>query len=263
MPISKIKSNAINDGAITIAKTNNLFVNTEITGTEAARMPVGTTAQRANAQVGDLRHNSNLGILEQYTTDGWQGIASSPTVSSISPNNIEESDSTQTIVITGQNFDSGATALLVGSGGNITPTTSTRNTSSQITIVYSGSDAITTDTGPYDIKVTNSTGLAGTLDDALTLDDAPNWSTAAGSLGTVIEDIAMSTLTVAATDPEGGSVTYSVTSGSLPSGTSLGSSNGQITGTPNVGNSGYSSSGVTHNFTVTANDNRKHNSSCI
>ena len=60
MPISKIKSNAINDGAITIAKTNNLFVNTEITGTEAARMPVGTTAQRANAQVGDLRHNSNL-----------------------------------------------------------------------------------------------------------------------------------------------------------------------------------------------------------
>ena len=254
MPISKIKSNAINDGAITIAKTNNLFVNTEITGTEAARMPVGTTAQRANAQVGDLRHNSTLGILEQYTTDGWQGIASSPTVTSVSPNNIEESDSTQTIVINGQNFDSGATALLVGSGGNITPTTSTRNTSSQITIVYSGSDAITTDTGPYDIKVTNSTGLAGTLDDALTLDDAPNWSTAAGSLGTVIEDIAMSTLTVAATDPEGASVTYSVTSGALPSGTSLGSSNGQITGTPNVGNSGYSSSGVTHNFTVTAND---------
>jgi hypothetical protein len=254
MPISRIKSNAINDGAITIAKTNNLFVNTEITGTEAARMPVGTTAQRANAQVGDLRHNSTLGILEQYTPDGWQGIASSPTVTSISPTNINESDSTQTIVITGQSFDAGATALLVGSGGNINPTTSTRNSSSQITIVYSGSDAITTDTGPYDVKVTNSTGLAGTLDDALTLDDAPNWSTAAGSLGTVIEDIAMSTLTVAATDPEGASVTYSVTSGALPSGTSLGSSNGQITGTPNVGNSGYSSSGVTHNFTVTAND---------
>ena len=254
MPISRIKSNAINDGAITIAKTNNLFVNTEIAGTEAMKVPVGSTAQRANAQVGDLRHNTNLGILEQYTADGWQGIASAPTVTSVSPNNINESDSTQTIVIAGQNFDSGATALLIGSGGNITPTTSTRNSSSQITIVYSGSDVITTDTGPYDIKVTNSTGLAGTLDDALTLDDAPNWSTAAGSLGTVIEDIAMSTLTVAATDPEGASVTYSVTSGALPSGTSLGSSNGQITGTPNVGNSGYSSSGVTHNFTVTAND---------
>ena len=254
MPISKIKSNAINDGAITIAKTNNLFVNTEITGTEAARMPVGTTAQRANAQVGDLRHNTNLGILEQYTTDGWQGIASSPTVTSVSPNNIEESDSTQTVVITGQNFDSGATAVLVGSGGNITPTTSTRNSSTQITIVYSGSDTITTDTGPYDVKVTNSTGLAGTLDDALTLDDAPNWTTAAGNVANVIEDEAMSTATVAATDPEGGTVTYSITSGALPSGLSFGTSNGQITGTPNAGGAGYSSSGVTHNFTVTAND---------
>jgi len=46
MPISKIKGNAINDGAITLAKTDSLFVNTEISGTEAARMPVGTTAQR-------------------------------------------------------------------------------------------------------------------------------------------------------------------------------------------------------------------------
>ena len=253
MPISKIKSNAINDGAITIAKTSNLFTNTEIAGTEAARMPVGTTAQRANAQVGDLRHNTTLGILEQYTTDGWQGIASSPVVTSVSPNNIEESDSTQTVVITGSNFDANATALLIGSGGNLTPTTSTRNSPSQITIVYSGSDTITTDTGPFDVKVSNGTGLAGTLDDAITLDDAPNWTTAAGSVGTVFEDVAMSTINVAATDPEGGTVTYSVTSGALPTGTSL-SSAGAITGTPNVGTSGYSSSGVAHNFTVTAND---------
>lgn len=253
MPISKIKGSAINDGAITLAKTDSLFVNTEISGTEGARMPVGTTAQRANAQVGDLRHNSTLGILEQYTADGWQGIAASPAVNSVSPNNIDESDDPQTLVITGSAFDSGATALLVGSGGNITPTTSTRNSSSQITIVYSGSDVITTDTGPFDVKVTNSTGLAGTLDDAVTFDDAPNWSTSAGSLGTVFEDVAMSTLTVAATDPEGASVTYSVTSGALPTGTSLGSSNGQITGTPNVSDT-YNSSGVTHNFTVTAND---------
>ena len=233
--------------------TDSLFVNTEFDGTEAARMPVGTTAQRASAQAGDVRHNSTLGILEQYTADGWQGIAASPTVTGVSPNNIDESDDPQTLVITGSAFDSGATALLVGSGGNITPTTSTRNSSSQITIVYSGGDVITSDTGPYAIKVANSTGLSGTLDAAVTYDDAPNWSTSAGSLGTVFEDSAMSTTTVAATDPEGGSVTYSVTSGALPTGTSLGSSNGQITGTPNVSDT-YNSSGVTHNFTVTAND---------
>jgi len=252
MPISKIKGSAINDGAITLAKTDSLFVNTEISGTEAARMPVGTTGQRANAQNGDLRHNSTLGILEQYTADGWQGIAASPTVTGVSPNNIDESDDPQTLVIAGNTFDNGATAILVGTGGNITPTTSTRNSSSQITIVYSGGDVITSDTGPYAIKVTNSTGLAGTLDDAVTFDDAPNWSTAAGTLATVTEDTAMSTVTVAATDPEGGSVTYSVTSGALPTGTAL-SSAGAITGTPNVSDT-VTSPTVTHNFTITAND---------
>jgi hypothetical protein len=243
------------DNAVTIGKTDNLFVNTEISGTEAARMPVGTTAQRASAQVGDLRHNTTIDILEQYTSTGWQGIASPPVAASISPTDINESDSTQTIVITGSNFDSSATGSLKNSSSaTVSPTTSTRNSSSQITIVFSGGDAITTDAGPYDVVVTNGSGLSATLEDALTLDNTPVWSTSAGSLGTVYEDLAMSTATIAASDPEGGSVTYSVTSGALPTGTSLGSSNGQITGTPNVGNSGYSSSGVTHNFTVTAND---------
>ena len=260
MPISKIKTHGLDADSVTsqeIAENavdpQALADNIEIAGTEAARMPVGTTAQRANAQVGDLRHNTNLGILEQYTTDGWQGIASSPAVTSVSPNNIDESDDPQTIVITGSNFDATATAILIGSGGNITPTTSTRNTSSQITIVYSGSDVITSDTGPYDVKVTNGTGLAGTLDDIITYDDAPNWTTAAGNIATVTEDTAMSTATVAATDPEGGSVTYSVTSGSLPTGLSLNASNGQITGTPNV-NDAVTSATVTHNFSITAND---------
>ena len=97
MPISKIKRTAINDdgitsskildgtiatadiadGAITTAKiadsavtsvkTSNLFTNTEIAGTEAARMPNGTTAQRANAQSGDIRFNSTLALMEYYT----------------------------------------------------------------------------------------------------------------------------------------------------------------------------------------------------
>ena len=198
MPISKIKSNAINDdsittaklvdSAVTLGKTNNLFVNTEITGTEAARMPVGTTAQRANAQVGDLRHNSNLGILEQYTSGGWQGIASPPVATSISPTDINESDSTQTIVISGSNFDSGAVGTLKNSSSaTISPTTSTRNSASQITIVFSGSDVITTDAGPYDVVVTNGSGLATTLENALTLDNKPAWSTAAGTIATGYE----------------------------------------------------------------------------
>ena len=240
MPISKIKGTGIVD-------------NVELQGTEASRMPQGTTAQRANAQVGDLRYNSTFGTLEQYGANGWQAISSPPTVLSVSPVTIDESADPQTIVITGQNFDGGALGTLItSSGATLTPTTSTRNSGTQLTIVFSGGDTLTTGE-PYDVKVTNSSGLANILSDAVALDDAPNWSTAAGSVGTVFEDVAMSAITLSATDPEGSSVTYSVTSGALPTGTTLGSANGQITGTPNVSDT-YNSSGVTHNFTVTAND---------
>ena len=242
MPISKIKTTGV--------ELDNL----EIGGTEAARMPQGTTAERANAQVGDIRYNSTLDTLEQYKSTGWEGISSPPVVTSVSPDNINESDTTQTIVITGSSFDTQATGVLL-TASNVTraPTTSVRNSNTQITMTYSGGDTLTTDEGPYSVRVTNGTGLVGTLSGAVTLDDAPNWSTAAGSLGTVIEDEAMSTITVAATDPEGGTISYSVTSGALPTGLSLGSANGQITGTPNV-NDAYNASGVTHNFTITASD---------
>lgn len=242
MPISKIKTTGVD------------LDNLEIGGTEAARMPQGTTAERANAQVGDIRYNSTLDTLEQYKSTGWEGIASPPVVSSVSPDNINESDTTQTLVVTGSAFDTQATAVLL-TASNVTraPTTSVRNSATQITMTYSGGDTLTTDEGPYSIRVTNGTGLVGTLSGAVTLDDAPNWTTAAGSLGTVIEDEAMSTITVAATDPEGGTISYSVTGGALPAGTSLGSANGQITGTPNESDA-YNASGVTHNFTITAND---------
>ena len=242
MPISKIKTTGVD------------LDNLEIGGTEAARMPQGTTAQRANAQAGDIRYNSTLDSLEQYKATGWEGISSPPVVASVSPDNIDESDTTQTLVVTGSAFDTLATAVLLTSG-NVTraPTTSVRNSATQITMTYSGSDTLTTDEGPYSIKVTNGTGLSATLSGAVTLDDAPNWSTSAGSLGTVFEDEAITTITVAATDPENGTISYSVTSGALPTGLSLGSANGQITGTPNV-NDAYSASGTTHNFTITASD---------
>ena len=212
MPISKIKTTGV--------ELDNL----EIGGTEAARMPQGTTAERANAQVGDIRYNSTLDTLEQYKTTGWEGISSPPVITSVSPDNINESDTTQTLVVTGSAFDTQATAVLL-TASNITraPTTSVRNSATQITMTYSGGDTLTTDEGPYSIQVTNGTGLTATLSGAVTLDDAPNWSTAAGSLGTVFEDEAITTITVAATDPESGTISYSVTSGALPTGLSLGS----------------------------------------
>lgn len=83
--------------------------------------------------------------------------------------------------------------------------------------------------------------------------NAPEWdSPDAGSLGTFTVTVAISNITLQATDPEGASVSFTITSGSLPSGLSFtDNSDGTatISGTPS-----YVSSETTSNFTVTAED---------
>jgi hypothetical protein len=229
------------------------FENIVDTGNEATRVAAGTNAQRPSSPaVGDIRYNSDIGKNEAYDVDGWTAIAPPPVVTSVSPTSVNESDTTQTIVITGQKFDTSASALMIDSTGTvITPTTSTRNSSSQITITYSGGDVVSNPNEPYDVKVTNGTGLSAILEDAVSYNETPDWSTASGTVATVVEDEAMTSVQLSATDPEGSSVSYSVTSGALPTGLSL-SSSGLITGTPNV--SDAYSTGVTHNFTVGASD---------
>src|SRR5210317_689175 len=120
---------------ITLQATDNLFVNTEITGTEAAKMPVGTTAERANVQAGDIRFNSTISLMEYYDGVQWKSIDSPPQVASISPSNIADSDSSVDIVITGSNFISGGqTVTAIGSDGStISASTVTRDSNTQVT----------------------------------------------------------------------------------------------------------------------------------
>lgn len=190
MPISRIKTDGINDGAVTLVKTDSLFVNTEISGTEAARMPVGTTAQRANAQVGDLRYNSDQGNMEQYTADGWQGIAPSPQISSISPTSIAETDSSVAITINGTAFSAGATVQAIGQDGStINATTTVRTDSTELVATFDGTQ-FSNAQEDYSVKVTNNTGLAATLDSGLSVNASPNFVTAQGAtLTTVVEDV--------------------------------------------------------------------------
>ena len=228
--------------------------NPEFTGTYI-KLPAGTTAQRpSSAAVGMLRYNTTLGFVEQYTDSGWQGIAPPPAITGVDVDNIDESASTQTIIISGTNFDTTATAALIDASANtLNPTTSVRNSSTQITITYSGGDVITSATAePLSVRVYAGSGLTATLEDAINVDATPIWSTSVGNVGTVYEDQAISSITLTANDPEGSTVTYAISAGALPSGLSL-SSSGVITGTPNV-NDTYSASGVTHNFTVNASD---------
>jgi hypothetical protein len=87
------------------------------------------------------------------------------------------------------------------------------------------------------------------------LNRPPVFANAAGSLGSIYDSERDSySLIVSAPDPDGSPVTYSITSGSLPSGMTL-NSNGVFTGT--VSSHGAN---TTYNFTVTASDGESSNS---
>jgi hypothetical protein len=224
-------------------------------GTGAIDVPAGTTAQRpSNPNTGYVRFNTTLDQLEQYTSEsGWQGISAPPTISDVDVSSFDYDQTTQTVVISGQNFDATASGSLIDANGvTLTPTTSTRNSSSQITIVLTGGDRVDGDTPePLDVKITNGSGLTAIIENAISINDTPAWTTASGSVGTVYEDATASNIQLQASDIEtGGSISYSISAGALPSGMSM-SSSGLISGTPNE-NDTYSASGVTHNFTVTA-----------
>jgi hypothetical protein len=240
---------------IVLQATDSLFTNTEIDGTEAARMPVGTEAQRTNPKVGDVRHNTDIGYLEQYTADGWASIAASPVVSTISPTAIPDTDSSFDITINGSNFSTGATVQAIGQDGSIINATSTSRTSGSVLVATFDGTQFADAQEDYSIKVSNNTGLAFTYTDSLAVNASPAWVTAASptTLATVYNDTAVSgsTIQVSATDPEGGSVTYSLDSGALPTGMTV-NSDGTITGTPTGGTA--TSGGETFTPVIAASD---------
>ena len=242
------------DSATSSFQPENLDVyDVDTTSTGYFDLPQGTTAQRPTASEGQIRFNTTLELAEYYDGNIWKAIDSPPTVSSVSPTTVTTANAS--ITVSGSNFKSGMTAQFIGNDGTAynAPTVSvTNNTTATIT---TPSTVLTVANEPYDVKVINPNGLSGVLSDALDAGSSPAFTTAAGNLGTVYEDVASSGITtIAATDADGQSVTFALESGSsLPTGLSL-SSAGAITGTPNAGSSDYAAAGVTHSFTVEATD---------
>lgn len=204
-------------------------------------IPFGNTASRpASPSLGQPYFNGEVGRLELYSSNGWQNIVQeTPGVASAS-GTYNESAGSGTFTISGTNFVDGAIAYAVGTNGTeYQATTTTYNSLVQVTAVFSN---LSPAYEPYDIKITNPSNLFGLLSDAFYINDSPVWATSSGSLGTWDG----SSIQLSATDDESNTITYSVTSGSLPSGLSL-SSSGLISGTitANVG---------TYTFTVSASD---------
>ena len=217
-------------------------------GTSGVKLPVGTNDQRVNT-LGSLRYNSTQGFAEYYNGNQWVAIDVAPVVSSINATNFESSALPTNVVITGSNFRSAVTVKFIDKNGAETSAgTVTVNSSTQITAQIPNS--LTSANEPYKIKITNnSSGMSGELADAFNIDAAPAFGVAAGSLGTLTSTASASGITsVTATDDEGDSITFSVTSGSVPSGITF-NSNGTFSG-----NAGGVSSSTTSTFVVTASD---------
>ena len=162
-----------------------------------------------------------------------------PTISSISPTVIENTQTS--ITITGTNFVTGANVEAVGTNGAIVQAdTVTFNSATSISAAFT----ISTD-GTYFLRIENPDGNAVRSSTALlTVSDAPAWTTSAGSLGSNSAASSIS-YTVAAT----GATSFAKTSGTFPGGVSLNTSTGVISGTE----SGATSE-TTYSFTITATD---------
>jgi hypothetical protein len=209
-----------------------------------------------------LNHNSstiNTGVfLKLPATDGTSGQVIStdgsgtlsfsnsvtfPTISSISPTVIE--NTATNVVITGTNFKDSSTppfidAINASTGAIVTANSVTFTSATSVTANFT----LPVD-GTYFLRLENNDGIATRSGTALlTVSDAPAWTTAAGSLGTVSAAGTIN-FTVAATN----ATSFGVQSGSLPGGASLNASTGAITGTESG-----STATTTYTFTIRATD---------
>ena len=246
--LSKLLSTA--NGKIAGANLDVSFENISDTGTQGTKVASGTTAQRGST-AGQIRFNSETGLAEYYTGTDFKIIDSPPTVTVVSPLEVESDvGGNITFTITGSNFQSGATVKFIGSDATeITASTTTVTNSTTISAVIARSSFVSAKE-PYDVKVVNTSGLSSVLDDQISVDTSPTWSTASGSLGS-FNTTASVNVSATATDADGDTISYSILSGSLPTGLSLNSSTGAITGTI----SSYSNS--TSSFTLRATANSK------
>ena len=216
-----------------------------------------TTAERnslSGVKKGQFIFNESLNLAQYWDGTAWKPIDSPPVItnftldggSSTTSANIDASaGGNATLVIAGQFFDTtGAIVTFVGSGETLSTASIVRNSSTQLTVTVARSGFDNTNE-PYSIRVTNGSGLSSSLVDAINQDTPPAFTVAAGALTDAYNNYPYNA-SAAATDADGDAVTHSISSGSLPAGLNINSTNGAITGTP----SGNSES--TFSFTVQA-----------
>ena len=222
---------------ITVPNSANLTVGGTLTATTGGGI---ANAALANSSI---TINGSAVSLGGSVTVG----ETKPTISGVSPSVITN-DATN-VVISGTNFVSVPQVDAISSTGAVTIANSVSFTSAtSITANFT----LTVD-GTYFIRVENNDGNAVRTGSALlTVSDAPGWTTAAGSLGTIAGNFSGTVATVAAS---GDTIAYSevgsVLTNASQANCTLNSSTGVIT-TSDFG--GASTTPTTYNFTLRATD---------
>ena len=210
-------------------------------------IPSGTTAERDPAAVvGSLRYNTTTGFFETFTGAGWGAVATPPSIISITPSNFDGAAGA-TFTVGGAFFDTDTTAIFKGADGTeYAAATVTFVNSSQITLTNATNLPVSNE--PFRVRVTNGAGLSVESVQGIDAGSVPAFTTAAGTLATTTRwDDAVS-VTVQATDAENTIAGYAVTQGNLPSGLSLNTTTGAITGTSTEQTT------TTYTFTIEATD---------
>ena len=198
-----------------------------------------STAARLVKLVEGLDADGVLSATKGGTGNTTGGGTSSPTISQIAYSGDDTAANPaggQTITLTGTNFAAGAKVLINTTQVSVVTVVS----ATQITFTAPALAA-----GSYILYVVNTNGSTAIAVPGIQVSGVPAWTTAAGTLGTVYETAAVSA-TVAATSDS--AVTYSLASGTLPTGVTF-NSNGTISGT-----SVLTASSTTYTFTIKATD---------
>jgi len=183
--------------------------------------------------VGDV-----LSFTFQQTYGGTAETAETtagPVILSTSPTSLPNASSTT--VVTGLNFPSNITATFTGTD-SVARTPASIVYGSATSLVIQRPAIMPISAAPYTLSVTNPsvtppTGSTKNTISNLTAGSLPTWITST-SLGSWAQGTPLSiTLQASDTNP-GGSITYSVVSGSLPTGVTFNTSTGIISGTPIV-----------------------------
>ena len=207
-----------------------------------------------NAQLAGSIANAKLANSSITINGSSVSLGGSTTISTIARPTITTSSAViapstnASFTLAGTNFVSIPIVELISSTGAITR-------ASAVTFNNSTSLTVTTNlaAGSYFVRVENNDGGAVRSSSAiLNASIAPNWQTAAGSLGTIAAGDTQSFTLLAYDDGTDPVTSYSLQSGSLPGGFSLSgdSSIGTISGTES-GSSGT----TTYTFTIRATDN--------